>query len=584
MTLNEMKRTSRHNEIMMRRPAQILYATLLLSVCLSTSGLLAADDASPWYERKTSWREFDQFHFKVGDRPAYLVTPKKAATGNPWVWRARFPGYHAEMDVTLLDRGFHVAYVDVAGMFGSPKAVEIGDRFYRLMTTERGLAKKPALEGVSRGGLFVYNWAAKNPTRVACIYCDTPVCDFKSWPGGRGSGLGSTAAWAQCLKAYGFGEEQALQYKKNPVDNLEVIVKAKIPILHVVSENDRVVPPKENSYVLKSRLETAGHSMQIISVPEGSKKSNGHHFTHPQPQSVVDFIVEHASSAKSSRLGLLNNSKRIVFLGDSITYAGHYVAYFDAWLSTQELGRPVIINVGLPSETVSGLSEEGHAGGRFPRPDLHERLDRVLAVTKPDLVFACYGINCGIYQPLDDSRLQSYQDGVRKLKQKVESAGAQFVFVTPPFYDDQRAKKSFSYNAVLDRYAAWLVAQQQEGWSVIDLHSAMNAEVAERRKSDAKFTFQPDAVHPNEAGHWFMASRLISWFGDERSAAAKSAEAMLAESGAKSGTLGLAKRIMALRRNAHLSAAGHKRPGIRAGLPLDEAEQKTQELIGQLRP
>src|SRR2546425_2764856 len=43
-------------------------------------------------------------------------------------------------------------------------------------------------------------------------------------------------------------------------------------------------------------------------------------------------------------------------------------------------GRQIeFLNLGLPSETVSGLSEEGHAGGQFPRPDLLERLARVLA-------------------------------------------------------------------------------------------------------------------------------------------------------------------------------------------------------------
>ena len=61
---------------------------------------------------------------------------------------------------------------------------------YEYVTTRLGLAYRPALEGVSRGGLFVYNWAVKNADKVACIYCDTPVCDFKSWPGGKGIGLG----------------------------------------------------------------------------------------------------------------------------------------------------------------------------------------------------------------------------------------------------------------------------------------------------------------------------------------------------------------------------------------------------------
>lgn len=205
---------------------------------------------------------------------------------------------------------------------------------------------------------------------------------------------------------------------------------------------------RENTYLLKKRLEQHGHTLDVISVAEGTVKSNGHHFDHPEPQRVVDFITRHASVVgESSRLDLLRRSRRIVFLGDSITYAGHYVAYFDAWLSTQKLDKPpVVIEVGLPSETVSGLSEDGHAGGKFPRPDLAERLDRVLTITKPDLVFACYGINCGIYQPFDPARFQRYQTGIRHLKKKVEANGATLVLITPPSYDDQRAKKAFSAN------------------------------------------------------------------------------------------------------------------------------------------
>src|SRR5512133_1780233 len=87
-------------------------------------------------------------------------------------------------------------------------------------------------------------------------------------------------------------------------------------------------------------------------------------------------------------------AKRILFLGDSITYSGLYVTYVETFLRLKYPDwNGEIINLGLPSETVSGLSEEGHAGGAFPRPDLKERLDRVLEKTKPDLVIACYGMN-----------------------------------------------------------------------------------------------------------------------------------------------------------------------------------------------
>src|SRR5690349_15538230 len=100
---------------------------------------------------------------------------------------------------------------------------------------------------------------------------------------------------------------------------------------------------------------------------------------------------------------------RAIFLGDSITHSGLYVSLVEAYFVSRYPNRAIeFINVGLPSETVSGLSEEGHAGGQFPRPDLHERLERVLTAIKPDLVFACYGMNDGIYMPLDEERFRKF--------------------------------------------------------------------------------------------------------------------------------------------------------------------------------
>jgi len=295
----------------------------------------------------------------------------------------------------------------------------------------------------------------------------------------------------------------------------------------------------------------------------------------------LGFATSHArSDAEAAEpRDLLENSSRIVFLGDSITYTGHYVAYFDAWLLTQDFDeRPTVINMGLPSETVSGLSEDGHAGGKFPRPDLAERLDRVLEATKPDLVCACYGINCGIYEPFDEVRFQKYRKGITTLEEKAEAAGAQVVLVTPPLFDDARAKRNFSYNAVLDRYSHWLMCRRENGWRVIDLHTAMAEAVKRRREQYPDFTFQRDAVHPDAAGHWVMAREIIRWFGDEAAANADSPEAMLEAKEIPADVLPLVFQRMAVRRDAYLSAAGHKRPGIRPGLPAAEAEKRAAEI------
>ena len=268
----------------------------LRGLFFSAAVILAATSvqADEWYDRASQWHGFDRFHFKVADRDAYLVAPEKSAPGNPWVWRARFPDFHFEMDVELLKAGYHVAYVNVAGMFGSPRAMKIGDAFYEYITGERKLSTTPVMEGVSRGGLFVYNWTARHPGKVACIYCDTPVLDFKSWPGGKGTGIGSAGAWKQCLQSWNLTEEAALNFDGNPLDHASVIAKQKIPVMHIVSETDVVVPPKENTYELQTRLRALGHDMEIISVPMGTEKSHGHHFTHPDPGRVVKFIMKHS--------------------------------------------------------------------------------------------------------------------------------------------------------------------------------------------------------------------------------------------------------------------------------------------------
>ena len=55
---------------------------------------------------------------------------------------------------------------------------------------------------------------------------------------------------------------------------------------------------------------------------------------------------------------------------------------------------------------------------------------------KPDVVFACYGINDGIYQPLDEERFTAFKGGVTRLIGQCQAAGVKNIFlVTPPIYD-----------------------------------------------------------------------------------------------------------------------------------------------------
>ncbi len=271
--------------------ASFTLSSLGLIILLCCQSSLLAD--TPWKGKPSQWNGFQRYDFQLDEVPCHVVVPKRAAKGRPWVWRARFPSFHAEADLLLIEQGFHVAHIDTSGMLGSPKAMEHWDSFYEFLTKEHGLSPKPALEAVSRGGLFAYRWAARNPHRVACIYADTPVCDFKSWPLGKGTGLGDQKIWKRLLSEYALTHEQALAYKENPIDVLAPIAAAGIPLLHIISLNDEVVPPTENSFILAERYRKLGGKIDFIEVEKGTEKSKGHHFTHPNPNRVAAFIAGH---------------------------------------------------------------------------------------------------------------------------------------------------------------------------------------------------------------------------------------------------------------------------------------------------
>lgn len=213
-----------------------------------------------------------------------VVEPRKTAPGNPWVLRARFWGHEPQTDIALLELGYHIAYCDVADLYGSPVAVKRYDDFYKKMTA-KGLNKKVVLEAMSRGGLIAFNWAAKNADKVAAIYADAPVLDFKSWPMGLGKGEGSKGDTENLLKAYGFKDiEQAKKWTKNPVDQIKAL--SKIPIILVVGDADTVVPIAENSDIFEKSIP----NIKVI-----HKKGIGHHpHSLYDPIAIVEFILKNS--------------------------------------------------------------------------------------------------------------------------------------------------------------------------------------------------------------------------------------------------------------------------------------------------
>lgn len=275
------------------------------------------------------------------------------------------------------------------------------------------------------------------------------------------------------------------------------------------------------------------------------------------------------------------NPKRVLFIGNSITYAGKYVQIIEAYQRAKFPNQEIeIYNVGLPSETVSGLSEEGHASGRFPRPDLHERLARVLEQIKPDLVFATYGMNDGIYLPLDETRFQKFKDGIIWIHEQVNASGAKIIHITPSLYEE-KPNENIGYGKVLDEYSHWLT--QQKTWQVIDTHSALQKYLHTEVKKDPNFRISKDGVHPGDQGHWMIAKEILRFLGAKKINRVNSVEEMLEPMKDSKVFFDLIVQRHNIIKDAWLTKIGHKRPEMKMGLPMQEANLKAEDLMKKIK-
>lgn len=276
-------------------------------------------------------------------------------------------------------------------------------------------------------------------------------------------------------------------------------------------------------------------------------------------------------------------AKKVAFLGDSITYHGEYIAVLESIIQGNEQQTPRLLNLGLGSETCSGDSEPAHP---WPRPNVHERFQRLVEKVEPDLIVVNYGMNDGIYHPFDNHRFERYKVGINKIIDAADkSDGRLKVFlVTPPPFDPLPVKKlgnlvpkdakEFLWTKVYENYdsevmavySEWILNQKDRVAGCIDLRTPVLNDLAKRRETDPEFHYAHDGVHVNSEGHRIIAESIASALGLD-------VTQRLGED-----TINLIKRRQAILRDSWLSTVGHKRPNVKAGMPLSKANKAADRL------
>lgn len=225
-------------------------------------------------------------NFQVHGRQCMVVKPRVTAVGRPWVWRSRFWWHEPQTDIALLERGFHVVYCDVAEMMGNDEALSIWSDFYNMLTLA-GLSTKSTMEGMSRGGMYALCWAAANPDKIANVYIDNPLLDCGYFADEADKPRKSDDV-VGLMDAYNLRTaEDVRNFKGNPMDKVEDIVKGKYPVLIIYADSDEAVPPTQTP-LFEKKVRALGGDITVM------VKHGFHHHPHsfPNPTPIVNFILK----------------------------------------------------------------------------------------------------------------------------------------------------------------------------------------------------------------------------------------------------------------------------------------------------
>lgn len=268
--------------------ASLLYSLLSLPVCF------AADEPKtnpqPTVEKIT-----------IEGKQLTLKVPADAAPGKPWLWVGEFGGHLRSLEAGLIAKGWHVAHVNVSNQFGSPASMAIWEKVYEELHGKRGLSAKPALLGISRGGLYVNAWTRLHPDRVSVLYLDNGVCDIRSWPAGfqlTEKGGGSNGDWIRYKTEFNFAsDEEAIGKSIRAADGFSPAIKNDVFLISVHGTADRTVPYVDNAKLVVDLWEKSGGRFKVF------PKEGGDHHPHglPDPTVLIELLCQDSKTVPARR-------------------------------------------------------------------------------------------------------------------------------------------------------------------------------------------------------------------------------------------------------------------------------------------
>ena len=237
------------------------------------------------------WKnEFRKISFAFEGHDALLILPNDEVKTDRLMLKTEYFGAFPELEIALLRRGYHLAYLKNRTRLGTDIDTDAKARFVHYLHEHYGTREKCVPIGMSCGGMQAVHFAAKYPELVSVMYLDAPVMNLFSWPFGFGACPVNTgeAERKEVLNALGLTLSEFISFREHPMDRIPTLLTNKTPAVLVYGDGDTVVPHKENAILLENAYKEKGLPLFVC-----CKEGCDHHPHGPSEQdfeAVISFI------------------------------------------------------------------------------------------------------------------------------------------------------------------------------------------------------------------------------------------------------------------------------------------------------
>lgn len=224
--------------------AQFVYKNL--------TGKRTAPKPSKFRGKVSDFRGFERVDAKSFYRNSTLFVPKK----DRGLWMCAFSGFkggrNEDFYEAMLKGGAYLTNIDIEGGLGSPRYLDMGERFFKYYAKLLETESKPLLFGEGLASILALNYAAKNPGKLAGLVLVNPV-ELYAWA--KESESNAKRFVQEWRDSKGVADIESL--KDLNLKNFEALERANVPLLIVSDSAKFALPGKFKNVERMERFDAA---------------------------------------------------------------------------------------------------------------------------------------------------------------------------------------------------------------------------------------------------------------------------------------------------------------------------------------